>query len=143
MVIEVVDTNVWVNIDKLPPQSEAERQCILACFEWGRSFNNAGGDHKIAADISYKILKEYFANIKKGGLAEQYLRTLLTQPITRIELVEIQFDEHDHAIVPNGLVSDPNDRKWVAVKLQFNPTLHILNSTDNDWVKDKASPISC
>src|SRR5690349_636044 len=110
MVIEVVDTNVWVNIDKLPPESEAERQCILACFEWGKAFNNNGDHHKIAADLSYKILREYFANIKKGGLAEQYLRTLLTQPVTRIELVEIPFDAQGHAILPENLISDPKDR---------------------------------
>jgi hypothetical protein len=139
MVIEVVDTNVWVTIDKLPPHSEAEWQCVLACFEWGKAFNDAGDTHKIAADISYKILREYFANIKKGGLAEQYLRTLLTQPITRIEFVEIPFDAQGYAILPSELlIDDKDDRKWVAIALKFEPPLSILNATDTDWAKDKS-----
>lgn len=139
MVIEVVDTNVWVMMDKLPPHSEAELNCILACVEWGKAFNNAGDAHKIAADMGYKILKEYFANVKKGGLAEQYLRTLLTQPVTRIELVEILFDAQGYAVLPNEiLINDKDDRKWVAVALQFDPHLPILNATDTDWIKDKA-----
>src|SRR5262249_34187798 len=87
----------------------------------------------------YNILKEYFGNIKKGGLAEQYLRTLLTQPITRIELVEISFDTQGYAILPDNLqIGDKDDRKWVAVALKFDPPLSILNATDTDWIKDKA-----
>ena len=92
MGIEVVDTNVWVNIGKIPPASEAEHQCVLACVAWGANFNRGTDDYKIAVDMTHKILNEYFINIKQGGLAEQYLRTLLTKPIIRIEFVEIPFE---------------------------------------------------
>jgi predicted nucleic acid-binding protein len=138
MVIEVVDTNVWVMIDKIPPASEAERQCVLACVKWGKAFNEGTDDHKIAVDMAHKILNEYRANIKKGGLAEQYLNKVLSQPITRLAFVEIVFDAHGHAVVLDNLISDPKDRKWVAVALKFDPPLPILNATDTDWIKDKA-----
>jgi hypothetical protein len=140
MVIEVVDTNVWVNIDKIPPASEAEHQCVLACAKWGKSFNTSSDDHKIAVDITWKILTEYRANIKKGGLAEQYLNKVLSQPITRIQFVEVPFDAQGYAILPDALViDDKDDRKWVAVALKFDPPLPILNATDTDWIKDKSN----
>lgn len=133
MVIEVVDTNVWVNIDKIPPDSETERECILACLQWGSTFRQSDEDYKLAVDDAWKILSEYRRNIKSGGLAERYLNDLLSQPITRLTFVTIQFDEHGHAKLSTDLIHDPNDRKFVAVSLQFQPPAVIVNSTDTDW----------
>lgn len=138
MAIEVIDTNIWANMDKIPPKSEAERQCILACIEWGKAFNEGTDDDQIAVDLAWKILTEYRKNVKPGGLAERYLNTLLSQPITRLKLVKIDFDRNGHAIVPADLEIDPSDRKFVAVALAFEPPVPILNSTDTDWEKSKA-----
>ncbi len=136
MAVEVVDTNVWVNMDKIPPDSEAERQCILACIEWGAAFNRGTDEDQIAVDITWKILNEYRRNIKRGGLAERYLNTLLSQPMSRLKWAEIEFDEHGHAILPDKeLVTDPSDRKFVAVSLAFQPPAPIINATDTDWAK--------
>src|SRR5688572_2975390 len=104
--IEVVDTNVWASIDKIPPENAIEAACIKACLEWGKKFSEAGEDYKIAVDISWKILTEYRGQIRKGGLAEQYLNKILSQPITRIEFVEIEFDENGHAILEENIMDD-------------------------------------
>ena len=137
MGIEVVDTNVWVNIDKLPPESEAERTCILACILWGSAFSSETDDDKIAVDDAWAILKEYRRNIKPGGLAERYLNDVLSQPITRLELVHIEFDENGHAILEQNIIDDPADRKLVTVALKFQPLAPIINAIDTDWMQAK------
>lgn len=138
MGVEVVDTNVWVNMDKLPPESESERQCILACIEWGAAFNRGTDDDQIAVDNEWKILTEYRRNIKPGGLAERYLNTILSKPITRLKLIEIEFDDDGYAVLPDkDLIDDPSDRKFVAVSLAFQPPAPIINATDTDWAKSR------
>jgi hypothetical protein len=32
--IEVVDTNMWANVDKIPPKDKIEAECIKACIQW-------------------------------------------------------------------------------------------------------------
>jgi hypothetical protein len=137
MGIEVVDTNVWVNMDKIPPESEAERECILACIQWGSAFSRGSDDDKIAVDDAWAILKEYRRNIKPGGLAERYLNDVFSQPITRLELVHIEFDENGHAIVDQNIIHDPADHKFVAVSLKFRPPAPLVNATDTDWTNSK------
>jgi hypothetical protein len=133
--IEVVDTNVWASIDKIPPANATEAACVKACFEWGKQFSEAGEDYKIAVDMAWKILTEYRGQIKKGGLAEQYLNRILSQPVTRIEFAQIEFDENGHAILEENIMDDPSDRKFVAVALTFDPIPPILNAMDSDWAK--------
>ncbi len=138
MAVEVVDTNVWVNMDKIPPDSESERQCVLACIQWGADFNRGTADDQIAVDSAWKILTEYRRNIKRGGLAERYLNAILSQPITCLKLVKIEFDKDGFAILTDTqLVADPSDRKFVAVSLAFQPPAPIVNATDTDWEKSK------
>jgi hypothetical protein len=138
MAVEVVDTNVWVNMDKLSVETDAERACVQACQEWGAAFSQGTDNHRLAADYTWAIFNEYRRNIKPGGLAEQYLNRLLSQPITRLELVEIRFDENHHAILPENIsINDPNDRKFIAVSLAFQPPAPIVNATDTDWAKEQ------
>lgn len=138
MAVEVVDTNVWVNIDKLPPDSEAERKCVLACIQWGKAFNHGTNDDQLAVDITWEIMKEYRRNIKPGRLAERYLNTILSQATTRLKLVEIRFDQNGDAILPDGVTMDRSDRKFAAVSLAFQPPAPIVNATDTDWSESKA-----
>ncbi|MAS35008.1 MAG: hypothetical protein CL610_13445 [Anaerolineaceae bacterium] len=130
MVAKVVDSNVWVIMDDLQ-----EKACALVCVEWGSSFSN--GEDKLAVDRSWKIISEYRENIQKGGLAERYLNEFFSQPWERIEFVDIELDRDGIALLPDSnLISDPSDRKFVAVALRFEPPALIINATDTDWAKD-------
>ena len=135
--IEVVDTNVWASVDKIPPKDKTEAECIKACIEWFQEFRQGDTEYKIAVDMAFKILTEYRGQIKKGGLAEQYLNDLLAQPIDRIEFVEVEYDENGHAILPDDIMDDLSDRKFVAVALHFDPPALIINALDTDWQKSK------
>ncbi len=135
--VEVVDTNVWANIDKLPPENAIEANCILACLKWSKAFINGGDDYQLAVDMRFKILNEYRGQIKQGGLAERYLNELLSQPITRLRFVSIEYDEDGIAKLDKDLIDDPSDRKFVAVALKFDPIPTIINATDTDWEKSK------
>jgi hypothetical protein len=134
MRVEVVDTNVWVMMDRAlgPNTTQAAAECIATCQMWGHQFSRADDTYKLAVDLQYTILREYQKNIRRGGLAERYLNKLRTQPITRLELVDIELDSHGHAILPIT-IPDPNDRKFVAVALQYTPHAPIVNAADSDW----------
>lgn len=135
--IEVFDTNVWALIDKIPPETGAERLCILACIEWMRAFLEAEDDYQLAVDMQWKILIEYRNQIRQGGLAEQYLNSLMSQPIKRLKFVSIEYDENGHAILDEDIMDDPSDRKFVAIALSFDDPAPIVNATDTDWEKDR------
>lgn len=126
----VVDSNVWAIMD-----NPEEKACSLACVEWGSSFSK--GDEQLAVDKTWKIITEYRATIKKGGLAERYLNEFFAHPWDRIVFVSIEFDRDGHAVTDANLISDPSDRKFVAVALHFNPPALIINATDTDWEKDR------
>jgi hypothetical protein len=90
-------------------------------------------------DFSWKILTEYRKNIREGGLAQQYLNQLLTQPINRLIFVKLDFDADGYAIVPSDLmIDDEEDRKFIAAALAHTPTPPIIDATDTDWEKEKA-----
>ena len=58
--------------------------------------------------------------------------------VTRIEFVEIEFDYDGYAIIPNpDIMPDEDDRKWIAVALNFDPPAPIINATDTDWEKSR------
>lgn len=135
--VEVVDTNVWANIDKLPPENAIEANCILACLKWSKAFVSGGDDYQLAVDMGWKILNEYRGQIKRGGLAERYLNELLSQPITRLRFVSIEYDDDGIAKLEQNIIDDPSDRKFVAVALKFDPIPPIINATDTDWEKSK------
>ena len=136
----VIDTNVWAMIDKTiaDVNTAEELDCIKACQEWIKAF--ISGDDRLAVDTMYKILGEYRQNIKKGGLAEQYLNRLESQPRDRIKDKEIEFDVDGYAILPDDWVfHDPSDCKFIAVSISFDPYAPIYNATDTDWEKEKPS----
>ena len=135
----VVDTNVWVMVDfDVSTATLEELDCATGCRRWLREFIN--GTDKLVVDLDYKIIREYRDNIAKGGLANQWLNRLETQPrdLRLIEL-QIQYDEYGFGIVPPEVaIHDLKDRKWVAVALAHKPTPPIVNATDPDWTEDKA-----
>lgn len=134
----VVDSNVWAWVDKPISQlSKVELQCLQACLEWLKEFVPSAD--KLVVDLTYKILQEYRNQIKKGGLAEQWLNKVETQPRNR-KLVELQieFDDDGYAVVPESLaMNDKADRKFIAVALKDNPIPPIVNASDTDWYKDQ------
>lgn len=138
----VVDTNVWAMVDKTIADVSTieELDCIEACKNWLKLFTES--DDRLAIDWMYKILAEYRGQIKKGGLAEQLLNRLEAQPRDRLVELEIEFDENGYAILPDDIeFHDRNDRKFIAVAIQFDPYAPIYNATDTDWAKEKPSLI--
>ncbi len=136
----VVDTNVWVKVDFDVSKATTieELDCASACRTWLREFIES--TNKLVVDLDYRIIKEYRANILKGGLAHQWLNRLETQP-RDLRLIELQiaYDSDGYAVVaPEVAVTDKEDRKLIAVALAHTPTPPIVNSTDTDWAKDKA-----
>ena len=134
----VVDTNVWVMVDKSVGDVNTieELDCIEACKNWLSMFIES--KDRLVVDQPYIILKEYRQNIKKGGLAEQRLNELETQPRNRLNEVQIELDKDGYAILPENLtIHDPNDRKFIAVAIQVDPYAPIYNATDTDWAKEK------
>jgi len=135
MAIWVIDTNVWVMLDAVTRIDQLDRDCAVNCVYWMKSIMES--DDQIAVDVMMKILTKYRANIKNGGLAQQYLNQLLTQPITRLKFREIKYDSDGYAIIPDGLFEDEDDRKFIAVALTFDPPPPIINATDTDWGKER------
>ncbi|MFC1960727.1 hypothetical protein ACFLYO_08455 [Chloroflexota bacterium] len=133
----VVDTNVWVMVDKAIAEvnTTAELDCIETCQKWLQDFINRPAD-RLVLDNQYMILGEYRDNIKRGRLSDDMLRKLEDQPRNRLIEIPIACDEDGYAIVPDSLVEaefDPSDRKFVAVALAHDPTPPIINATDSDW----------
>lgn len=138
----VIDTNVWITVDKIVDigtMSKTELDCIEACRNWLRNF--AASEDKLVVDgvASRKILNEYRKNLRQQGLARNLLNQLERKPRERIIDIDISFDVDGHAIVPPELrVADKNDRKFIAVALAHNPTPPIIDATDTDWEKEKS-----
>ncbi len=136
----VVDTNVWVTVDKPIAELKTlqEIDCLALCQTWLRAFVES--DDRLVLDLTFKILREYRANITPNGLARAWLNQLETQPRGRklIELL-IAFDSNGHAQLPSHCeIADKNDRKLVAVALAHTPTPPIINATDTDWHSERA-----
>lgn len=139
----VVDTNVWIMADRDIETIAIidELNCAEACQERLSGFQDS--DDLLVVDLQYQILKEYRNNIKKGGLAEQILNQLETQP-RELRLIEVQivYDSAGYAVLSPGVNIDASDRKFVAVVLAAPlPQPPIVNATDTDWAKS-ASDLS-
>lgn len=132
----VVDTNVWVMVDRIHEAdlTPAELNCIERCRDWLYDFVN--GSDRLVVDYDNLILGKYRRNLTLSGQARRFLRRLELQPLDRLVYVAIALDENGHAIIPFAF-TDPNDRKFIAVALAHNPTPTIINATDSDWHKDR------
>ena len=138
----VVDTNVWVMADRVLSLGEDtpfdEAACIEACYNWLNGFSESAD--KLLVDLDYRVMAEYRSNVTKGGLAEQELNRLESQPLARLMSVSIVFDGHGHAELPDDLtIADESDRKFVALAISQDPYAPIYNATDTDWGKAKSS----
>jgi hypothetical protein len=135
----VVDTNVWVMVDKVQDIGQlslTEIDCIDACRNWLRAF--AENDDRLVVDASYRILREYRRAISQQGRARTLLDQFETQPRNRLLEIEITFDEDGYAVLPSVLlIHDEDDRKFVAVALGCTPRPPIINATDTDWTIDR------
>lgn len=132
----VVDTNVWVMVDKpIGEISLKEVECMAACKKWLTDFANRHED-RLVLDNCYKILRKYRNNIREDGLARRLLNKLEEQPRDRLIELDIVFNDEGLAVVPSTLEDfDKDDRKFVAVALAHNPHPPIINATDTDWTK--------
>lgn len=133
----VIDTNVWVEVDKVigigNVESVTEIDCIKRCRDWLRAF--ARSEDRLVLDLTWQILKEYRKRIAPGGLARRLLDQLETQPRLRLVEVQVEWDENKHAKVPEECaIPDRDDRKFVAVALAHEPRPPIINAVDSDWV---------
>lgn len=137
----VVDTNVWINADKVRDvgtMTLVELDCLEKCYNWLQEFIK--GTDLLAVDsyASYEILKEYRRKIRFRSSADEILRQLERKPQDRLIQVFIEFDEDGYAILPEEFkIDDKSDRKFVAVSLKFDPPAPIISSTETDWTKDK------
>lgn len=132
----VVDTNVWVMLDKPISQTMtlADLDCIQACRAWLEGF--MAGQDRLVIDLLYRILGEYRRNIPQGGRAAQILGRLETQPRARLIEHLITLDAEDCAVLPPDVpIPDANDRKFVAVALAHEPRPPLVNATESDWTK--------
>ncbi len=135
----VVDTNVWVMVDKPISEvnTEAEKDCIIACADWLQGFIES--DDRLVVDslVTYKVISEYRRNVKKGGIAESLLNQLTGRLFYRLVERQIEFDEDGYAILPEGIdFEDPADHKFIALAMTSNPYAPIYNATDTDWAKE-------
>ena len=138
----VVDTNIWAMASKSAAEmTNDELKCSEICIEWLKIF--VSSDDRLIVDLTYRILTEYRANITKGSLAEQYLNQLQSRPLDRFVYMQVEFDDNDYAILPEHITfDDEDDRKFIAVAIQFDPYAPIYNATDTDWAEEKESLIN-
>lgn len=136
----VIDTNVWVVVDKISDikkLSKTEIDCIETCRNWLRDFANSNDKLVIDGVLTRKILNEYRKNIGQRGRARDLLNQLERLPRERLIEIDIKFDSDGYAIVPPEVaIQDKNDRKFIAVALAHEPTPPIVDATDTDWAKE-------
>lgn len=135
----VVDTNVWVMVDKVievEKLSLNEIRCIRLCQKWLTEFRDS--DSRLIVDGPHprKILLEYRQNIAPKGFARSVLNQLERAPRERVVEMPIEFDEHGFAVL-TFTTSDRKDRKFIAVALAHDPTPPIVEATDTHWEQDK------
>lgn len=124
----VVDTNVWVWVDKV----EEDEQCTQQSLAWIEAFIYS--QERIVVDEQWLILNEYRKNILKGGLAEGYLKILYANLVSRAVMVPLELDADGYALVPSSLEPlDRSDRKFAAVALAHPDHPPIVNARDSDW----------
>jgi hypothetical protein len=99
----VIDTNVWVMIDKdISKLDQNEVECVSASKAWLKAF--VEGEDKLAVDEQYRILKQIRENIPKSGSARSWLNKLESQPRDqRLREVVVEFDKDDYAVVPENV----------------------------------------
>ncbi len=133
----VVDTNVWIMVDKSLEDvtTQTELDCIEACRQWLAAFMKSAD--RLVVDADYQILGEYRTYAKPSRqLANSWLNQLERAPRNKLVYIEnIQYDDHSHAIIPFDL--DRKDRKFVAVALAHKPKPPIVTATDTDWDEAK------
>src|SRR5258708_2333216 len=98
----VVDTNVWVMVDKpiADAKTTAELDCIEACLNWLIKF--AEGQDRLIVDDNHQILSEYYDNIRSDGEGIDRLNRFNDRPYDRIVFVHIEYDG-EYAKLPDAV----------------------------------------
>ena len=136
----VVDTNVWVKVDEIVTEMKTaeERKCIESCQDWLEQFLSSDDRLVVDSFATYAIVTEYRRNVRPGGVAENLLNELTGRLFGRLVEKNIELDRNGIAILrPPFHLSDPEDRKFVAVAVQCQPFATIFNATDADWTQDR------
>ena len=136
----VVDTNVWVKVDEevAEMETEEEKQCIIASQSWLEQFISSDDRLVVDSFATYAVMTEYRRNVRRGGVAENLLNELTGRLYGRLVEKKIELDKNGIAILPPPFhLSDPEDRKYVAVAVQCQPFATIYNATDADWAEDR------
>ena len=134
----IVDTNVPATASSdNPPSIDCRKRCVA---ELAGFFN---GTYILVIDNQWHILKEYERNLRRGGLAEQFLRWVLQnrQNPERCCLIYLASDPvwsfKDFPKDKRLAKFDRADRKWIALsrasarKLNIHPP--IAQATDLKW----------
>ena len=137
----VLDTNVLVMVDIQAHEmdSEEQRACATACYDWLDKFRQSKARLVVDNYSTYAILNEYRNRVRPGGVAESLLNLLTGELFERLELKDIQLDANGIALVPERFqFMHSKDRKFIAVAIQCDPYAPIYNATDTDWTKERA-----
>src|SRR5260370_7210767 len=100
----VVDTNVWVMVDKsiADAKTTAELDCIEECLDWLKKF--AEGRDRLVVDDNHEILSEYYKNMRPDRDGLDRLNRFNDQPYDRMVFVHIHYDG-EYPKLPNAVTS--------------------------------------
>lgn len=133
----VIDTNVPIvangNDEGVRPE------CRIAAVELLRKAIKNG---MIYLDTAGEIQTEYRTHLNpKGqpGVGDLFYREVINSHPKKVSRVDIsKRADGEYVDVPQAIVDagfDPSDRKFVAVALKSNASVH--NAVDSDWVNDR------
>ena len=136
--ITVVDTNVPVVADG---SDEFGTDCRRRCAQELGALTKSG---RVAVDDTWRILREYMANVRTTGQlgpGGKFLKWLLTNRANPDRCIQVgitptegggdNYDEFPTSPVLDGF--DPADRKFVAVALAVDGPATVLQAVDTEW----------
>ncbi|MBM3473196.1 MAG: hypothetical protein FJX75_08020 [Armatimonadetes bacterium] len=127
----VVDTNVWAVAAGGHP--DAGPRCVERCAS---RLLALGETDILAVDSDYRILGEYYDNLPANSAQVLLLNRLQQTGRYDPRPCEWEPTAPGVAVVPESLEAlDPNDRKFAAVALTYDPPAPIWNASDPGWSK--------
>lgn len=142
MADQLVDTNVLIvasAAEGLDPRYEdvsVGPEEIERVHQWLVAFRD---DHErcLVLDETLRIYRDEYLNKLTGEHFGLQVIHYKMSECCRFETVE--YDEHNHGIVPEALAPvDNSDKKFVAAALNDPDNIHIVNACDSDWAEQKA-----
>ena len=125
----VVDTNVWVVA--AGGHAEAGPGCVERCANRIFALETT---ETLAVDSRHRILGEYYDRLPVNSAQVLLLNRLLQTGRYDPRPCDWEPAAPGVAVVPDVLrLLDPNDRKFAAVALTYDPPAPILNACDPGW----------